>query len=225
MASPRIEIHRHSSGRPWTYADLELRQDELRGRVLAGGEGSLIFSEVAPVVTLGFRRTADDLRFSREEFRRRGVSLLEVTRGGRATYHGPGQWVIFPVDTLERLTGDRRGVRKIVEALLDATREACLDRFPRAEIRDGKEAGVWTEPGAGGAKFAALGIRIVDGVVQHGVSVNVFATPESFAGIRPCGLDAAVAFADDDASDRETAFLARRSRLEDALLARFPGFR
>lgn len=227
-----VETHRHVAGKPWTYADLERRQAEVRDGVLRGEPGRLIFSEVAPVVTLGFRRTEEDLVIPPPEFARRGIALLAVTRGGRATYHGPGQWVVFPVDSLERLVGDRRGVRKIVEMLLEGTREACLDRFPSAEIREGKEAGVWTEAGSRGAKFAALGVRIVDGVLQHGVSVNAFPTAESFAGIRPCGLDSAVAFTDEEGEGGEggeggleSRFLARKRRLESVFLARFPGFR
>ena len=226
--STRLEIHRHTAAAPWTYADLERRQAEVRDEVTGGGPGRLIFSEVAPVVTLGFRKTTEDLLADHAEFDRRGVAVLEVTRGGRATYHGPGQWVVFPVESLERLTGDRRGVRKLVEGILDGVRAASRDRFPRAEIRGGKEAGVWTESGPRGAKFAALGIRVVDGVAQHGVCVNVFSTPESFAGIRPCGLDAAVAYlagGPEDPVERERSFLDRRARLERALLDRFPIFR
>ena len=225
MSSSCIEIHRHSTASPWTYADLERRQREVAAAVARGERGRLLFSEVAPVVTLGFRRTDEDLLLSREEYARRGIELLEVSRGGRATYHGPGQWVVFPVDSLERLTGDRRGVRKVVEALLEASREACLDRFPRAEIRDGKEAGLWTEGGASGAKFAALGIRVSEGIVQHGISVNVFPTAESFIGIRPCGLDSAVAFlAPSNGADSGAYLMDRQRGLEAALLRRFPSF-
>jgi lipoyl(octanoyl) transferase len=225
--SARIEVHRHTAALPWTYSDLERRQTEVRDAVRAGRAGRLIFSEVAPVVTLGIRRTEEDLLADRAEFARRGIALLEVTRGGRASYHGPGQWVVFPVESLDRLTGDRRGVRKAVTGLLEAVAEACADRFPRAEIRDGKEAGVWTEPGRGGGKFAAIGIRVMDGVVQHGISVNVFSTPESFAGIRPCGLEAPVAFLSERTGSEggEAAFLERRSGLERAFLDRFPIFR
>jgi lipoyl(octanoyl) transferase len=227
MSSNFIEIHRHSEAKPWTYGDLEKRQVEVRNEVVAGGRGRLLFSEVAPVITLGFRRTEEDLLLSREEYAERGIALLEVTRGGRATYHGLGQWVIFPVEALERLTGDRRGVRKVVDALLESVRESTLPFFPRAEIREGKEAGVWTEPGEYGAKFAALGIRIIDGVVQHGVSVNVFPTAESFAGIRPCGLQAPVAYLVGlkPRDEAEAFFLEQRIRLESALLTRFPAFR
>ncbi len=220
-----IEIHRHSAESRWSYGDLERRQSVVREGVLRGEPGRLIFSEVAPVVTLGFRKTEEDLLIDRADFARQGIEVLEVTRGGRATYHGPGQWVIFPVDSLERLTGDRRGVRKVVDLLLESVLEAARVRYPHAEARDGREAGAWTEPGRKGAKFAALGIRIVDGVVQHGVSVNIFPTPESFAGIRPCGLESAVAFLAAEATeDREATFLDWRVRLESALLTRFPGF-
>ncbi len=106
------------------------------------------------------------------------------------------------------------GLDSLFEVLLSVARE----RFPRAEAREGKEAGIWTESGAGGAKLAALGIRIVGGVVQHGVSVNGFPTPESFAGIRPCGLDAPVAYFGGSFEDL-------RVQLQTAFLQRFPGFR
>lgn len=218
-----VETHRHTAVRPWTYADLERRQNEVREGVLRGEPGRLIFSEVAPVVTLGYRKTKEDLLLSPEEYARRGIELLDVSRGGRATYHGPGQWVIFPVDSLERLTGDRKGVRKIVDLLLGGILEVARSHFPHAEIREGKEAGVWTESGTRGAKLAAFGIRIVDGVVQHGVSINGFATLESFVGLRPCGLESSVAFLMKSGGN-EKDFLALRERLESVFLERFPTF-
>ncbi|MBS1961377.1 MAG: hypothetical protein JST04_04105 [Bdellovibrionales bacterium] len=226
MSVSSVEIHRHRPETPWSYADLARRQEAVAEEVRGGAPGRLIFSEVAPVVTLGFRKTEEDLLFAREGYAARGIALLEVTRGGRATYHGPGQWVVFPVESLERLTGDRKGVRKAVEGLLGAIRAAVGTRFSGAEIREGKEAGVWTQSGIGGAKVAALGIRIRDGVIQHGVSVNIFPTSESFAGIRPCGLDAPVAYLAPEAApaERERAMLDWRERIERELLARFPNF-
>lgn len=222
----RIEIHRHTVDRPWTYADLERRQEEVRHAVLRGEAGRLVFSEVAPVITLGFRKMREDLLLSKEEYDRRGIVLLEVSRGGRATYHGPGQWIVFPIESLEKLTGDRRGVRKTVETLLGAVKAATGSRFPLSEIREGKEAGVWTQSGPKGAKFAALGVRILDGVLQHGISINIFPTLESFAGIRPCGLDSPVAFLEEDETPitRERLYLEWRLKLESELLKRFPTF-
>lgn len=226
MSATRVETHRHRPESPWTYADLARRQEAIAAEVRGGAPGRLVFSEVAPVVTLGFRRTEEDLLLDRDAFARRGIALLEVSRGGRATYHGPGQWVVFPVDSLERLTGDRKGVRKAVDGLLSSAVSVARARFPRAEVREGKEAGVWTEPGPGGAKVAALGIRVEDGVVQHGLSVNVFPTAESFSGIRPCGLDAAVAYlaGEGTPTERERKMVEWRERIERELLARFPSF-
>ncbi|MBC7385155.1 MAG: hypothetical protein H7301_03205 [Cryobacterium sp.] len=218
----KIEIHRDSETTPWTYADLDLRQKQILEEVSAGGEGCLVFSEVAPVVTLGYRRTVGDLLLSREELSTRGISVLEVHRGGRATSHGPGQWVVFMIDRLERLTGDRKGVRRFIEKLSGAALEVCLEFFPLAEIREGAEAGVWTENGARGAKLAAFGVQITNGITQHGISLNVFPTPSSFYGIRPCGLELPVGFLHAEVNGNEQAsFTLVRSRLEAAILKAF----
>lgn len=187
-----IEIHRHrfGGGTAWTYADLEQRQRQLAERVRAGGQGAVLLSEVAPVITRGRRAPASDIMVSAEVLAHAGVALLEVERGGLATYHGPGQWVLFPVDRLERLTADRRGVRKAVEGLLEVACQVGRLYDPQAEIRRGAELGVWTRRG----KFAAVGIQISGGVLLHGLSVNCMRTPTSFFGLRPCGLDAPVDF-------------------------------
>jgi lipoate-protein ligase B len=166
---------------------LDERQREIARELRAGEreEGALLLSEVAPVVTLGRRTPASDLLLDREGLAARGIALEQVDRGGLATYHGPGQWVVFPVERLERLTGDSRGVRKAVDGLLSAALMVCREYEPRAEIRQGAELGVWSPRG----KLAAVGIHIEKGIVLHGLCVNTFATPESFAGIRPCGLE------------------------------------
>lgn len=222
-----IEIHRHSEKNPWTYHQLDLRQGEIRDEVLAGGAGRILFSEVAPVITLGRRRTEEDLLALSEEYAKRGIQLLDVSRGGRATYHGPGQWVVFLVDSLEKLTGDRRGVRKLVDGLFAAILEVCRSRYPSAEVREGKEAGVWTMPGSLGSKVAALGVQVERGVVLHGVSVNIYRTETSFYGLNPCGLQAPVGFlepADLTEEGRERAFLEWRERIEISLRKQFPSY-
>jgi lipoate-protein ligase B len=181
MSAPGTELRRL----PWTYAELDRRQREIAARVREGGEGALLLSEVAPVITMGRRAGDGELRADREWLAARGISVYPTKRGGLATYHGPGQWVVFAVDSLERLTGDRRGVRKAVEGLLVAAREVGERRLGRAEIREGCELGVW---GPGG-KFAAVGVHVEQGVLQHGLAINGFRTATSFVGLRPCGLD------------------------------------
>ncbi len=223
--SSSTEIYRSTSDRPWTYADLDRRQRAVHASVLAGGEGKILLSECAPVITLGLREIADDFIESPEALERRGIEIFRTTRGGRATYHGPGQWVVFPVDSLERLSGDRKGVRKTSEALLQSGFEMCSERFPLAEIRGGCEAGVWSGPGPEGAKVVAMGIRIWEGVLQHGISVNVYATPESFVGIRPCGLAQPVGFLESSRPSDDAVFIEWGVRIDQVIRRHFPSFR
>ena len=98
--------------------------------------------------------------------------------------------MLFAVDRLEVLVGDRRGVRKAVEGLLDIALRVASKYLPKAHIREGCEAGVWGEQG----KIASVGVYIDRGVLLHGIAINVFSTPTSFLGIRPCGLDAVPEF-------------------------------
>ena len=185
-----VELRRHRAESPWTYELLDQRQRTVAERARNGGPGALLLSEVAPVITRGRRAPTSDVTASSEDLARAGVALCEVDRGGLATYHGPGQWVVFAVDRLESLTGDRRGVRKAVDGLLETALQVGRLYDSSAEIRLGAELGVWTRRG----KFAAVGVHIAQGVLLHGLSVNGMRTPTSFYGLRPCGLDAPVEF-------------------------------
>ena len=200
MASPHYDllIKRHSAATPWTYRLLDQAQRR-RFELLQSSQasqasatlGAVFLSELAPVITVGRRECSQDLLLPEEALRAQGVELYPTDRGGRATYHGPGQWVVFVVDHLERLTGDRRGVRKAVEALLELACEVGRSFLGSAvEIRSGDQTGVWTPRG----KLASVGVQIDRGVLLHGLAINGFKTPQSFLGIRPCGLDAQVDF-------------------------------
>lgn len=200
--APKIEIHRHLKPRPWTYQDLLARDRQVQARVLGGGQGAVLVSEVAPVITLGKRTPLSDLTLSRSEYEARGVEILPTDRGGLATYHGPGQWVIFPCDSLERWVGDPRGVRKFVHSLLDAVLPVIRNFKSDAEIQESSDGqvGIFSKRG----KLASLGIRIDQGVVLHGLAVNGFRTETSFVGLRPCGQDVGPDFClSPDASDAD----------------------
>jgi lipoate-protein ligase B len=188
---PEREIRRHQGpDAPWTYEMLDRRQREIAARVRDGGPGAILLSEVAPVITIGRRTQGSDLLKSEEQLRAHGIETYRVDRGGFATYHGPGQWVLFVVDRLDRLTGDPRGVRKAVNGLLGCALQVGRSFDGSAETRSGPELGAWNRQG----KFAALGIQIEQGVLLHGISINAFRTPTSFLGLRPCGLDSNVSF-------------------------------
>lgn len=198
----QIEVRRHCEHNQWTYSMLDQRQKEIAAQVQSGGEGALLLSEVAPVITFGKRTKAaqENLLFSPSVYSKLGVDLYQTERGGFATYHGRGQWVLFAVDTLEALTGDSRGVKKAICGLLEiaqnvgrkyltASKEDRVDMRrsteSRVEIRDGAQLGVWSKKG----KLASVGIQIHDRILQHGLALNCFQTEKSFYGLRPCGLD------------------------------------
>ncbi|NIJ83414.1 lipoyl(octanoyl) transferase [Xanthomonas arboricola] len=107
------------------------------------------------------------------------IPVLQVDRGGQVTYHGPGQLVVYPLLDLRRLKiGVRDYVCKIEQALIDTLDEWNIV----AERREGAP-GVYV----GGAKIAALGIRVRRGCTFHGLSFNVAMDLEPFHRINPCG--------------------------------------
>ncbi|MDA7982004.1 MAG: lipoyl(octanoyl) transferase LipB [Alphaproteobacteria bacterium] len=120
-----------------------------------------------------------------EELLATDLPVYRSGRGGRYTYHGPGQRVGYVVMDLRRRGGD---VRLFVRGLEDWVRGALSRLGVESFTREGR-IGLWVE-GAGGIeeKVAALGIRVRRGVAFHGVSVNVDPDLGHFGGIVPCGL-------------------------------------
>ncbi len=107
------------------------------------------------------------------------IPVLHVDRGGQVTYHGPGQIVVYPLLQLRRLgIGVRAYVCRIEQAIIDTLAEWNIG----AERRDGAP-GVYV----GGAKVAALGIRVRRGCTFHGLAFNVAMDLEPFHRINPCG--------------------------------------
>jgi len=137
----------------------------------------LLLVEHFPVVTLGRGGGLEDLRVSPVELRRRGVELHETDRGGRATYHGPGQLVVYPI---LRLSGD---LHAYIHRLEQTVIEVLLGYGIRAG-RLAEQPGVWV----GENKIAAVGVAVHQGVTTHGLALNVDPSLEGFSLIVPCGL-------------------------------------
>ena len=213
-----VEVRRHTSAAPWSYAHLDARQRSLAKTIQKGATGRLLLSEVSSVITQGPRTPPETLHVDSETLSSMGISSYSTDRGGFATYHGPGQWLLFPVERLEVLTGDRRGIRKAIETLLEIALNVGKIYDSEAHIRRGCELGVWTAHG----KFAAVGIHVENGVLLHGVSVNGYRTPLSFYGFKPCGLDAPVAFLLKDESDAQFQLLGDQLLREAILTLRGP---
>lgn len=113
------------------------------------------------------------------------LPVHEIGRGGRYTYHGPGQRVVYVMVDLARRGKD---LRCFVAALEKAVVLSLADFGIESRTIDGK-VGVWVETMAGPAKIAALGVRVKRWVSYHGISVNIDPDMENYQGIQPCGLD------------------------------------
>ncbi|MCS4535458.1 lipoyl(octanoyl) transferase LipB [Corynebacterium sp. HS2168-gen11] len=114
-----------------------------------------------------------------------GLPVIDVDRGGRITWHGPGQLVIYPIIKLAEPIDVVDYVRRIEEALIQTVRQLGVTDAGRVDGR----SGVWV-PGADRRhrKVAALGIRITRGVTMHGLALNCNNTLEYYHHIVPCGI-------------------------------------
>jgi lipoyl(octanoyl) transferase len=113
-----------------------------------------------------------------------GTPVIDVDRGGRITWHGPGQLVGYPIIKLAKPTELVGFVRTLEGALI----ELCSEFGISAERVDGR-SGVWIVDEKGSRKIAAIGIRVASGVTMHGFALNVCPDLTPFTQIVPCGID------------------------------------
>jgi len=171
------------------YEDGLRWQRRAAARVRAGGPDALALLEHHPVYTLGPATRPQDLPGGIEALRRSGAEVFETDRGGSVTFHGPGQLVGYAVVDLRRLGIAPVDYVRLLEAALIETAGAFGVRACRIAGRPG----VW----AGGAKLAAIGVRVAGGVTSHGFALNVENDLSWFDAIVPCGLgDAGVTSAE-----------------------------
>ncbi len=162
---------------------LALQRDAARG-VAAGEQETFFLLEHEPVFTLGRNATASDILFTPERCRQLGIEVRETDRGGKVTYHGPGQIVGYPV---LNLAPDRRDVKRYVTDLEEVLIRALADfgiSAGRSALAE-RVTSVWV----GNDKIAAIGVHISRWITTHGFALNVTDEPlENFCGIVPCGI-------------------------------------
>jgi lipoyl(octanoyl) transferase len=161
------------------YGDGIQLQERLRDRRQAGElPDTLLVLEHPPVYTKGRRTEPTDLPLGEDWYRDRGIAVCDTDRGGRVTYHGPGQLVAYPIMAVER-------VADFVHTMERAIVTALADEGIAAEPRETPFTGVW----AGAAKIGSIGVRVSGGVSTHGLAVNVDNDLQPFEWIVPCGID------------------------------------
>ncbi|MBI3270553.1 MAG: lipoyl(octanoyl) transferase LipB [Planctomycetes bacterium] len=164
------------------FSDAYALQRELVERLRAdeGAPGFLVLLEHEPVVTFGRNAGTESLRVSREDLARRGIEICPTDRGGDATYHGPGQLVLYAVVRLRAL---RRSIKDFVCGLEKTMLRLSAAYGVDARRRDGL-VGAWV----GEKKIGSLGIRVSAGLAFHGLAYNVTTDLDAFRVIHPCGL-------------------------------------
>jgi lipoyl(octanoyl) transferase len=155
--------------------ELQLRLRELRQAEDIGD--TLLLLEHPPVYTRGRRTEPHDLPMGEDWYRAQGIEVHDADRGGRVTYHGPGQLVGYPIMRIS-------DVPTFVHTMEHAILTALADEGVAAEVRDGL-TGIWADE----AKIGSIGVHVNRGVTTHGFAVNVDNDLQPFEWVVPCGLD------------------------------------
>jgi lipoyl(octanoyl) transferase len=163
------------------YLDAVAMQERVRELRQAGElPDTLLLLEHPPVYTRG-RRSADaELMLGEDFYRAQGIDVITTDRGGRVTYHAPGQLVGYPIMRIEDI---QRHLRTMEAAIVAALAEQGIRA--RGRVADGPDyTGVWV----GERKIASIGVHVSHGVSTHGFAVNVCNDLEPFSWVVACGL-------------------------------------
>jgi lipoyl(octanoyl) transferase len=161
------------------YQEAWARQRELHAGVVGGSvPDTLVLLEHPPVYTAGRRTEPHERPFD-------GTPVIDVDRGGKITWHGPGQLVGYPIVRLPDPVDVVAHVRRLEEALM----KVCAGLGVATEQVEGR-SGVWVRADDRGPdrKVAAIGVRVAKGVTMHGFALNCDPDMAAFANMIPCGI-------------------------------------
>jgi len=154
----------------------KLVEKRIRGEI----EDTLILVEHFPVITLGKKGKKEEILVSQEYLSREGIIVLYVDRGGRITFHGPGQLVAYPI---LNLTLAKRDIHWYIRNL----EKVIIKLLAKLEIKGISRKG-YTGVWVGEEKIASIGIGVKKWVTYHGLALNVSTDLSYFSFINPCGL-------------------------------------
>ncbi|WP_326546281.1 lipoyl(octanoyl) transferase LipB [Mycolicibacterium sp. ND9-15] len=163
------------------YEEAWRLQREIAEKRIAGGPDTLLLLEHPPVYTAGRRTLAEE----RPEAGAGGVPVIDTDRGGKITWHGPGQLVGYPIVGLAEPLDVVNFVRRLEESLIKVSSDLGV-RTGRVEGR----SGVWVPADDRGParKLAAVGIRVARATTLHGFALNCDCDLSAFSAIVPCGI-------------------------------------
>jgi lipoyl(octanoyl) transferase len=141
---------------------------------------TLLQLEHPPVYTRGRRAGDGELALGEDFYRARGIDLVDTDRGGRVTYHGPGQLVGYPI---MRITDIGSHLRTMEASIISALASEGIEAHSRSD--EGPDyTGVWVGP----RKIASIGVHVSRGISTHGFAVNVENDLDPFSWVVACGL-------------------------------------
>jgi lipoyl(octanoyl) transferase len=197
------------------YAEMVTVQERLAAARLEGSTGDLLLLlEHPPTYTLGRRSEPADLLHDAAWYRQRGIAISQTPRGGRVTYHGPGQLVAYPIIDLRGVGRQPAGADRVDVAGFVAGLEAAMagalgkwnlatgpidgltglwidDERPHREDFNGADAADAAPGLARGSirKIGSIGLKIRRGITSHGLALNVNCDLEPFDWINSCGIE------------------------------------
>lgn len=181
IAPPNIRVHTAGFSPHFVpyRSGLELQATAVSEIRAGSGRGTVFVLEHEAVYTAG-RRSLE------AEYPNDGTPVVPVDRGGKVTWHGPGQLVVYPVIRLREKYRVVEFVRLLEQGIIDAAAE-----FGAVGVRVEGRSGVWSPaaaPDETDAKFAQVGLHTSDGIVTHGIAINCANSLEPFANFVPCGI-------------------------------------
>ena len=171
-----IEIKK--SEKPVIYEDAKKLMEERLLNVDLNKSNELIWTLEHPdVYTAGTSHNESDILD-------KSIKILKTNRGGKITYHGPGQLICYFVIDLKRRKKDIRNFISIIEKTIIET----LNFFNIKTFSDKKNVGIWYEDNDQTKKVAAIGVRVSKWIAYHGFSINITNNLKKYNAIIPCGI-------------------------------------
>jgi len=164
------------------YKEVWLLQEKLVKKRIGGEvEDTLILVEHLPVITLGKQAKKEEILVSPEYLSKKGITVLSIDRGGKITFHGPGQLVTYPILNLALIKKDIHWYIRNLERVI-------IKLLARLEVKGEYKRG-YTGVWVGEEKIASIGIGVKKWITYHGLALNVTTNLSYFSLINSCGLD------------------------------------